>query len=198
MGMEAKSDNRPILEVLAWFCWAAPAAVGVAATVLKMPLVGVVNLAIGIYCFILGMDLTLRTVRRTRILLVVLLLSNFPLALLCMEIGSRSTGEDGCAVVEVVNKSSGEIETAAVKFGNKVEKIGPIPIGGKRFARSPVITTHIGIYVTAVVAGKELSFTLGAFDSDDIHDSGAMIVDVFDDDIRWAEPRWRERDWNGN
>jgi hypothetical protein len=192
MTEENESDEQANIDALAWFCWAAPAMIGVAATALGWVLVGILNVFFGVVCFVLGSILALTSVRRRRLLLFVLLLSNFPLALMCASIGSQNAfAHFGTAVaqIEIVNKSAVPIESVTVSFGGDVSRVGTIAVGTTGRIESPRIGRRDDMILSARLGVRDFSFALGNFDSDDV--GGVMVVDVFDDGVRWSQPKWR-------
>jgi hypothetical protein len=86
---------------IAWFCWVVPAVVGVGTTILFALTGNEAFAKAGLHCalfgtilFAIGIAFVGAANTGPRILLGILLLSNFPLALACAAVGIRFVGGD--------------------------------------------------------------------------------------------------------
>jgi hypothetical protein len=87
--------DRELLRV-AWFCWGAPAGVGIGVTILFLftdfgafAILGLLCALVGTILFAVGIAVVGASKTGPRLLLLCLLLSNFPLAFTCAVIGSH-------------------------------------------------------------------------------------------------------------
>jgi hypothetical protein len=87
--------DRELLGI-AWFCWAAPAVVGVGTTILFLltdvvffALLGLLCALFGTMLFVLGIAMVVSSQSGPRVLLALLLFSNFPLAIACASVGTN-------------------------------------------------------------------------------------------------------------
>jgi len=165
--------DRHLLRI-AWYCWGVPAILGVGATALHVLTREPIFIPIGLSCALVGpilfaVGLAMVGAARSgpRGALLLLLISNFPLAFACAVVGM--TVDAGAVVkVAVINHSNSAIDGVDVKFGRSRVSVHPIPIGGKGSLRLITRYSDAGqLSVSVTLNGKANSIDLGRYDSDD-------------------------------
>jgi len=165
-------DDRSRLET-AWFCWAVPAFIGVGATIFhwltgnpSCVVVGLLCVPLGVLLFIVGLAHAVTAKSGRRGLMILLLFSNFPLALACAWVGLR---ESFTVSVTVVNESDQTIDSALATFNGGAAKASAIPPKGSATLKVSTGTIERCEFTLSVAtAGRTLQTTLGSYDSDDL------------------------------
>jgi hypothetical protein len=194
------SHERRLLYI-AWFCWAAPAAVGVGSTLLYaltdnelFVMSGMLCVPAGIILFLFGVTTLANINTGPRGLILALLLSNFPLAFVCAVVGMGKASIIGgpyLLEVHVANRSGVFIDSAAATYGASSGTTSGIPPNetGSIRLRVPYESRQTPITVFVVSGGKSLSKEMMTMDGDDFLGSRKeeLTVEVTRDGIDWPK-----------
>jgi hypothetical protein len=186
---------------IAWFCWAAPGAVGAGATILHALTgeglflsVGLACVPLGIILFLFALPMIANAKAGPRGLLLLLLFSNFPLAFVCATIGLATASPFGGSLrLEVVvhNASDAPIDSAVATYGKYIGEVRNVAPHVTERIRVKVRYLHEQTDVRLAVHRGEHSIrkTHCTYDGDDFSGGGIRELSTIATDrtIEWKK-----------
>jgi len=146
--------------------------------------IGLFCILAGIILFIFGAAALANTQSGPRGLILALMLSNFPLALMCGALSAREMGTHRIDIL-VVNASDRPIDSAVATFDKAKAIESAIGPGTSRRLRLVMFAVHRDDVRLSISRGDQTEhIKLGSYDSDDLFETRTIRIEVANDGFR--------------